>query len=139
MRPITLRQVHQLIASYGFDHSSGDLIDISGNLGNGTLNGDANYVASTALSTDIFAPLFDNTFPSVSAISPSGFTIDAQLNEESNVYYVVTLDAAGANPSATNVFGRIGGWSDGDSGKFIWYHKSGWFYDHRGPHSGYSL
>ncbi|MEQ9466760.1 MAG: LamG-like jellyroll fold domain-containing protein [Ekhidna sp.] len=111
----TINSDVNLHASYNFNHgvAASDntgvttLYDLSGNGFDGTLNGPfaligstSNWVTSTAWDVDVFAPLFDVGFPSVSDITENSFDITSSANESGNVYGVVLLDGAPAPTSA---------------------------------------
>ncbi len=91
-----------LVASYDFDQVSGDLLDISpAPAKNGTVSG-ALYVISTAIETDVTAPLFEAATPSISNIFPDGFDLNLQINEDGDVHYIV-VDAGETAPSSAEV------------------------------------
>ncbi|WP_420576464.1 LamG domain-containing protein [Ekhidna sp.] len=104
-----------LTAYYDFNinSASGDntgatnLYDAGGTGLDGTLSGPfsligstSNWVTSNAWDNDVFAPLFDVGFPSVSDITENSFDITSSANEGGLVYGVVLLDGAPAPSSA---------------------------------------
>ncbi|MFY0600829.1 MAG: T9SS type A sorting domain-containing protein [Cyclobacteriaceae bacterium] len=86
-----------LIASYDFNHSSGDLLDLEGTY-DGTVIG-ATYVASTALVGDEIVPVL--TGLALSNITQTGLDVDITVNESSTLYYFVTDEVT--VPTATQI------------------------------------
>ncbi|VXD18410.1 putative Peptidylamidoglycolate lyase [Marinoscillum sp. 108] len=92
----TLLSDTTLVVSYDFNSSSGTtLFDGTVNGLDGTLVGTPPaWVSSTAWDIDIFAPIFEAGYPTITNINENDFDLTVQLNEEGTVYYVVLPDSA---------------------------------------------
>ncbi|MEQ9303114.1 MAG: LamG domain-containing protein, partial [Marinoscillum sp.] len=84
-----------LAASYDFNQSSGPLTDISTNGRDGTLFGGVGFIASTPFDSDVFAPVFESGYPSVSNVTDGDFDLTVRLNEAGTVYYVLLAAGSG--------------------------------------------
>lgn len=76
-------------------------------------------IVSTFGGADTTPPSFENSTPSIGAITGTGATVSADLDEEGSVYYVVVADGAAA-PSAAEVKAGTGSGGSGQlaSGNF---------------------
>ncbi|MEP5075339.1 MAG: LamG domain-containing protein, partial [Lentilitoribacter sp.] len=95
-----------LILAFEFDQDSAAAIDaIGGN--DGALNGDANYVSSTAFDNDIFAPLFTSGYPFVDDITENDFQINSNANETGLLGVAVYADGT-PTPTSDDVVNGTG-------------------------------
>ena len=102
---LSLTSEPNLQLAFDFDQPSGAAVDaVAGN--DGTLAGDATYVASTALDNDVFAPLFTSGFPFIDDITDNDFRINSNANEGSFLWVGVYAD--GATPTADDVVNGTG-------------------------------
>lgn len=95
-----------LILSFEFNQDTGAAVE-SENGNDGTLGGDAAYVASTAFDNDVFAPLFSGGFPFVDDITDNDFQINSAANETGLLAVAVYADGT-PTPTADDVVNGTG-------------------------------
>jgi hypothetical protein len=70
---------------------------------------DYQFVVSGGRYPDSTPPIFENSTPSISSVTQSGFTLGTDINEAGIIYYVVVADGASAPTSAEVKSGRGSG------------------------------
>ena len=61
---------------------------------------DYEFIVSGGTTTDTTPPVFENSTPSVSSVTPTSFTLVTTIDEAGIIYYVVVADGASAPTSA---------------------------------------
>ncbi|MEM6642513.1 MAG: LamG-like jellyroll fold domain-containing protein [Bacteroidota bacterium] len=89
-----------LIGSFTADQTSGDLIDLTGIIGDGVLIGDPTYITFTEPG-DVFPPIFTTGSPLISDVTESDFQITSSANETGLLFVGVYSD--GATPSVDDI------------------------------------